>query len=134
MPDVLTAVTAGKLAETYLKIRDKRAELKKAFEEEDKKLEDAMDTLSAEMLEKCKEEEAGSIRTPFGTIIRSVRRRFWAADWDELNKFILENKAIELLEKRVHQTNMATWMEEHPDATPPGLNVDSKYVCSVRKK
>jgi len=38
------------------------------------------------------------------------------------------------LEKRIAQTNMATFLEENPDLLPPGLNVDSKYTISIRRK
>jgi len=127
------AIPAGKLAAAYLKIRGKRAELKAKYEEEDKQLEAQMDVIEAEMLEKCKAENADSIKTPEGTIMRAVRARFWPADWDAFNKYVMDNNAIGLLEKRVHQTNMAQWLEENKGNPPPGLNIDRKYTCTVRK-
>jgi hypothetical protein len=126
-------VTAGKLAAIYLKIRDKRELLAKEFEAEDAKLKESQEAIEEELLTKCKEEDANSINTPFGTIIRSVKQRFWPADWDAFNRFVLENEAVGLFEKRVHQTNMAQWLEEHKDNPPPGLNVDRRYACSVRR-
>lgn len=132
--DTLTGVQAAKLAKVYIKIRDKRAELLAAYEKEDSKLKEAMESLEAEMLDKCKEEDADSIKTPFGTIIRSVKARYWPADWEIFNQYVIDHEALGLLEKRVHQTNMATWLEEHPEDPPPGLNVDRKYTCSVRRK
>jgi hypothetical protein len=92
-----------------------------------------MDIVEAEMLEKCKEENADSIKTPKGTIMRTVNTRYWAADWAAFNQYVLDNEAVELYEKRIHQTNMTQWIEEHPDNTPPGLNIERKYTCSVRK-
>jgi hypothetical protein len=38
------------------------------------------------------------------------------------------------LEKRVAQSNMATFIEENPDAIPPGLQVDSRYTAVIRRK
>ena len=131
--NIMEGVAAGKLAQVYLKIRDKRAALLAAYEKEDNALKEAMETLEAEMLEKCKEEDADSIKTPHGTIIRSVKARYWPADWDVFNQYVLDNEALGLLEKRVHQTNMGQWLEEHKDNPPPGLNVDRRYTCSVRK-
>ena len=127
------AANAGKLASVYLKIKNKRLELKAEFDLADKVLEEQQDTVAEAMLEKCKEEDADSIKTPFGTIIRSVKQRFWPADWDVFNQYVLDNEALGLLEKRVHQTNMVTWIEEHPDSPVPGLNIDRRYTCSVRK-
>jgi len=126
-------VTAGKLAAVYIKIRNKRAELLAAYEAEDAGLKEALETLEEEMLEKCKDEDADSIKTPFGTIVRSVKTRYWPADWEIFNQYVIDNEALGLLEKRVHQTNMGQWIEEHKDNPPPGLNIDRKYACTVRK-
>jgi hypothetical protein len=51
-----------------------------------------------------------------------------------MNNFIFENKALDLRETRLHQTNMRSFLEEHPDKLPPGLNVDSEYTITVRRK
>jgi hypothetical protein len=131
--DVLTAMDSGRLAKVYIKIRTKRQEILAAFTEEDNQLKEALETIEAEMLEKCKTENADSIKTPFGTIIRSIKTRVWPADWEVFNQYVLDNEALGLLEKRVHQTNMTQWLEEHPDNPPPGLNIDRSYSCSVRK-
>lgn len=131
--DVLEGVAAGKLAKIYLKIRDKRAELKTAYDIEDRKLEEALEVVEEEMLDKCKIEDADSIKTPFGTIIRTIKARYWPADWEIFNQYVLDNEALGLLEKRVHQTNMSQWLEEHKENPPPGLNIDRRYSCSVRK-
>jgi hypothetical protein len=48
-------------------------------------------------------------------------------------KFIAENDAYHLLEKRIHNTNMKEFLEENPDALPIGLQSDRKYAVSVRK-
>jgi hypothetical protein len=51
-----------------------------------------------------------------------------------MHEFVLEHKAPELLDKRLNQTNMKQFLEENPDLVPKGLNVDSEYVVSVRRK
>jgi len=38
------------------------------------------------------------------------------------------------MEKRIHQGNMRLFLEENPDLLPPGLNVDSEYTVTVRRK
>lgn len=127
-------VSADKLAQVYVRIRDKRRELKRKFEEEDKVLEDQLDIISKELLDLCKETGADSMRTAHGTIIRTVQKRHWATDWNAFHKFVLENEAPYLLERRVAQGAMNEWIEENPDNLPPGLNTDSKYVVTVRRR
>ena len=57
----------------------------------------------------------------------SARFGCWMAE------FIKEHDAIDLLEKRIAQTNMATFLEENPGVYPPGLNSVTEYAISVRK-
>jgi hypothetical protein len=86
------------------------------------------------MLETCKEMNASSIRTPHGTIVRSVKSRYWTNDWDSMYQFIRDNDAFALLEKRLHQTHMKEFLEENPDVLPMGLNTENQYTVVVRRK
>jgi hypothetical protein len=121
------------LTSVYLKIRDKRAENKREFDNVDKDLEEQQKMLAEQMLDTCKEMGADSIRTPHGTIIRSVKSKYWTGDWDSMYNFIKEHNAFGLLEKRLHQTNMKDFLTENPDVLPMGLNVESEYTIVVRR-
>jgi sugar phosphate isomerase/epimerase len=121
------------LTSVYLKIRDKRAENKREFDNVDKDLEEQQKMLAEQMLDTCKEMGADSIRTPHGTIIRSVKSKYWTGDWDSMYNFIKEHNAFGLLEKRLHQTNMKDFLTENPDVLPMGLNVESEYTVVVRR-
>ena len=123
----------GKLASAYIRIRDKRQELKRAFEADDQVLAEDMKVLEEEMLEVCKQTNAETIRTKSGTIIRSVKSRYWTNDWDSMYDFIEESGAFGLLEKRLHQSNMKQFLEENPDLYPKGLNVEKQYTVVVRR-
>lgn len=122
-----------KLVEAYVKIRDTRSANKKKFEEADKELEEQQKLLSEAMLDSCKEMGADSIRTPHGTIIRSIKSRYWTNDWDTMYSFIAEHQAFGLLEKRLHQSNMKEFLSENPDVLPAGLNVENEYTIVVRR-
>jgi hypothetical protein len=131
--EVVAPQNLGKLTEIYIKIRDKRSANKKVFEAEDQDLEDQMKVLAQEMLDVCKEMNADSIRTPHGTIIRSVKSRYWTNDWDSMYGFIEETGAFGLLEKRLHQTNMKDFLAENPDLYPKGLSVENEFTVVVRR-
>jgi hypothetical protein len=121
------------MVRAYIRIRDKRAENKKLFEEQDSDLESQMQLISDEMLNLCKKINADSIKTKYGTIMRSVKSRYWTNDWDSMYDFIEETGAFGLLEKRLHQTNMKDFLAENPDLLPKGLNVESEYTVLVRR-
>ena len=121
------------LAAVYIKIRDERARLKQAFEAKDIELEAQQNLIGEKMLDLCKELGADSIRTPAGTVIRSVKSRYWTNDWDSMYSFIKDNNAFGLLEKRLHQTHMKEFLSENPDKLPMGLNVEREYTITVRR-
>lgn len=127
-------VPVEKLTKVYLKIRDKRAELKAQFEQEDEKLSKQLDEVKRALLDYCKSQGVDSVRTPAGLFYRSLKTRYWTNDWESMNKFILDNAIPEFYEKRLNQTSVKQFLEENPDVLPPGLNVDSEYVITVRKK
>ena len=121
------------LAGVYIKIRDARTTLKAEFTMQDSVLQEQMNLLETNMLDACKDLNASSIKTPHGTIIRSVKSRYWTNDWDSMYTFIKEQGAFGLLEKRLHQTNMKEFLVENPDLLPMGLNVESEYTVVVRR-
>jgi hypothetical protein len=59
--------------------------------------------------------------------------RYSTQDWDSFKKFMIENDALDLLEKRIAQTNMAQFLEENPGVVPPGLNAFSDFEIRVTK-
>jgi rubrerythrin len=126
-------ISMEKLVSAYIKIRDARDDIKRELEEKIKGLEAEMQTLSNTMLDTLKEQGIDSAKTPFGTAYRSVKSRYWTNDWEAMYDFIHENDAYELLEKRIHQSNMKQFLEEKPDLLPKGLNVDSEYTITVRR-
>ena len=123
-----------KLVKVYVKIRDKRADLKSEFEKKDEELKEALRVIENELLEVCKDTGAESLRTDYGTVTRRISKRYRTADWQSMYEFIKDNNALELLEKRIAQSNMSQFLQENPDKLPPGLNVDSRYAVTVRRK
>jgi hypothetical protein len=126
-------IATDKLAEVYIKIRDKRAELKEQYEAQDEGLKAQQELLAEKMLDICRDNNADSIKTPAGTIIRKVDTRYWTTDWDSMYQFIEEHDAYPLLEKRIHQTNLKQFLEENPELLPAGLQADRKYTVVVRR-
>lgn len=125
--------SVDRLAGVYVKIRDARAKLRSDYEEKDEQLSQQMDLIEEHLLEACKRIGADSIRTKAGTVIRTVKNRYWTNDWNSMYNFIKEHEAYELLEKRIHQSNMKQFIEENPTVLPVGLNTDSKYSVVVRR-
>jgi len=93
-----------------------------------------MSVLEAQLLDLCNQIGADSIKTSVGTVMRNLKERYWSKDWENFYKFVLEHKAVELLERRVHQTNMKSFMSEHlGEGLPPGIDVMREFTVTVRK-
>jgi hypothetical protein len=125
---------AEKLTGVYIKIRERRAQLQKQFKEEDDKLTEQLDKVKRGLLDFCEEQGLDSVKTPAGLFYRSVKTRYWTNDWEEMHKFVLEHEVPEFYEKRLNQANVRQFLEENPNLLPKGLNVDSEYTITVRKK
>lgn len=122
------------LVEAYLSIRSERDRLQREYEIADTKLKEDMAKLEAVMLEMCNAVNADSIKTKHGTVMRKLNERFFCQDWDNFYKFVLDNEAVQLLERRIHQGNFKEFLREHEnDGLPPGVNVMREFGVSVRK-
>ena len=126
--------TAEQLTKVYLKIKDKRSELALAYKEEDGELSEQLDKVKRALLDYCKEQGLDSVKTSEGLFYRTAKVRYWTSDWSNMHEFVLQHEVPELLDKRLNQKNMKDFLEENPDLVPKGLNVDSEYVVSVRRK
>jgi predicted metal-dependent phosphotriesterase family hydrolase len=129
----MSQVTVDQLVAVYIKVRDARDAARRDADRVDADFEAQLDVLNKEILEICKETGADSIKTPHGTAIRSIKSRYWTNDWEKFYQFVFEHHAPELLEKRIHQTNIKQFLEENPDLLPLGLNVDSEHSITVRR-
>lgn len=130
----MSEVNTDSLVEAYLAIRTEREKLARQFEEQDGELKKQLTLLEQELLSVCNTVNADSMRTKHGTIIRKLNERFFCSDYDSFKEFVMENKAVDLLERRIHQGNFRQFMAEHSeDGLPPGVNVIREYGVSVRK-
>ena len=127
-------MNAEKLVTIYIKMRDARQKLQKEFDSADGRIKEQQDQVTQALLELCKDTGADGLRTGAGNVFRTVKTRYWTSDWGSMKAFIKEHDAVDLLEQRVHQTNMKNFLEENPELMPPGMNIDSRYSVTVRRK
>jgi predicted metal-dependent phosphotriesterase family hydrolase len=125
--------SVDELVTVYIKIRDARDAARKQADEVDADFDEQLDVINQQILEICKETGADSIKTKHGTAIRTVKSRYWTNDWERFYDFMFEHNVPELLERRIHQTNIKQFLGENPDLLPAGLNVDSAYTITVRR-
>jgi len=128
------SIPLEKLTKAYIKLREQRSQLAADFRAQDEVLLARQDKIKEALLDHCKEHNVESVKTTEGTFYRQVKRRYWTSDWESMYKFVLEHQLPEFFDKRLNQKNVGQFLEDNPEMVPPGLNVESEYVVSVRKK
>lgn len=126
-------VPMDKLARVYRKMQARIQELTAAYETEVAALKAQQDAVKTALKEHMLALGSTSVKTSEGLVILSTKTRYSTQDWESFKQFMVDNDALDLLEKRIAQTNMATFLKENPTLVPPGLNSQSEYTISVRK-
>jgi len=126
-------IPMDKLARVYLKIRARIQQLTQQYESEVEELKAQQDEIKTALKDQLMALGSKSVRTDQGTVILSTKTRYFTQDWDSFKQFVTEHDALDLFERRIHQSNMAKFLEENPSLVPPGLNSDKEYDVSVRK-
>jgi N-acetyl-gamma-glutamylphosphate reductase len=122
-----------KLAKVYRRMQSRIQELTTQYESEIEDIKRQQDVVKIALKDQMLKLGVSSVRTDQGTVVLSTKTRYNTQDWDSFKEFIKEHDALDLLEKRIAQTNMATFLSENPSLVPAGLNSLTEYAISVRK-
>ena len=124
----------GELVKIYLTIRNERERIEAEWKARDGELKADLSAIEQQMMMTCNEQNAKSIKTDYGTVMRRLNERYTVADGDSFRRFVMENALPELFEARIHQGNFKEFITEHKDeGLPPGVNVMREFTIVVRK-
>ena len=127
-PEVDT-IPLDTLVKIHAKIKAKMETLDKQLAE----LEEARTEIRLAIKDQMKALGLTSVQTSSGTVSLMKKTRYNTQDWDQFKAFVLEHDAVDLLEKRIAQSNMAQFLEENPGVVPPGLNSVTEFDIRVTK-
>ncbi len=125
-------IPLDKLVAIHAKIKAKQAKLDKELAD----LEEQREEIRLAIKDQMKALGLTSVRTSSGTVSLMKSTRYNTQDWDSFKAFVLEHQVVDLLEKRIAQSNMAQFLEENPGVVPPGLNSTTGFdirVTPIRK-
>ena len=120
-------ITIDKLVQIHAKIKAKMD----ALDSQLAALEEQRTEVRLAIKDMMKAENLETVRTTSGTVSLMKKTRYNTQDWDSFKNFIIEHQVPDLLEKRIAQTNMATFLEENPGLLPPGLNSITEFDIRV---
>jgi uncharacterized Ntn-hydrolase superfamily protein len=127
-------IDIDQLIRVYINVRASRDEKVEKHKEEIQRLDEKMTLIQEKLLEEFKQTNADSVSTSSGTAYRKLKTTYSTHDWESFYNFVNDNKAPELLQKRIHQGTMKEWLEKYPTQLPVGLNTTSEYTITVRRK
>lgn len=126
-------IPLDKLAKIYRKIKMEIDQLTQEYDTTIETLKESQDEVRFAMKDQMKTLGVKSVNTAFGTVSLVTKTRYNTQDWDSFKKFVVEHDVVDLLEKRIAQTNMARFLEENPAMVPPGLNSFTEFEIRVTK-
>ncbi|MFM1990281.1 MAG: hypothetical protein RJA99_3238 [Pseudomonadota bacterium] len=117
----------------YIRLRDRKAEIKAQMDEQIAPIQEKMDKLEAKLLEAFQATGVDSVKTEFGTAYTSVRTTASVADRDAFMEFVKARGEWSLLEVRAAKTAIEQYRAANDDELPPGVNIREERVVNVRR-
>lgn len=123
---------AQEVVDKMVEIREQRAQLKKEFEEKDRKLRDMYDRGENWLLRHMQETGHKSFKVDGATVFTKTNNRYSFGDWPAFIDWVKQTGEVDLLQKRVSSTNMETFAKENGEL-PPGIKKDPVVSVNIRK-
>ena len=121
------------LVETYIRIREKKSQLRAEYEAKVAKYDDAQDKIEALLLRRFGELGIDSIKTAAGTAYTTTRSAATIADWDAYREFLeRQEDPFIFLEHRASKTAIEQYKAANEDI-PPGVSWSETRVVNFRR-
>lgn len=118
----------------YNALTDARDKLRRKYEGQEGQLKDMQEGVEQYLLEEMKRLGFTSIEVPGeGIAAIKTKRHFGGADWGLIWQWVVDNKCPEVLQKRLLDSAIATYLETHGDL-PPGVSSRAEQVIGVTKR
>lgn len=116
----------------FVKLRDKRAELKKAWAVEDDALKYKQDKLEAYLLNLMQESGAAKLGSASGTAYQQIKSRASSQDWSATWDWLASHQRLDMLEKRVSTKVVQEYFEETGEL-PDGVRIEQELKVTIRR-
>lgn len=118
----------------YIQLRDKKAQMKKDYEESVAPVQEAMDKIEAKLLEAMDYAGTDSLQCRgVGTAYVSLRTSASVADRETFIRHVKEHDDWGLLEVRAAKSGVEEYRAQHEGQLPPGVSVREERTVNVRR-
>jgi hypothetical protein len=128
----MSAPTIDGVIAAIVKLRNTKANIQADANTKVKEINNSIDKLEAFIKAESDRTGVTSFKTAHGTAFLSTSDYANVANWDEVLRFIQENQAYDLLERRVNKQAVRGYMDSLK-YVPPGINYGTSVEVNVRK-
>ena len=125
-------VTVDAVIKKYMKLREEKTAVEAEIKERVDAIKADMAKLEAFLMAKLDADGLTSFKTEYGTAFLTTTDFANVEDWDAVLRFIREEDAFDMLEKRVSKTAVRGYIEANKEV-PPGIKYGTKLDINIRK-
>lgn len=125
-------MTVDDVVALYVRLRNEKGAIKAEAEQKVSVIDTKLDKLEAWIKTKADEQGVTSFKTNHGTAFLTTVDYASVEDWDAIVKFVKDNDAFDMFEKRVSKTAVRGYIDAH-SAVPSGVTYGTRIEVSVRK-
>lgn len=125
-------VTVDAVIKKYMKLRSEKESTEAEIKERVDTIKATMAKLEAWLKAKLDADGLTSFKTDYGTAFLTTNDFANIEDWDAVLRFIREEEAFDMLEKRISKAAVRGYIEAHNEV-PPGVKYGTKLDINIRK-
>jgi hypothetical protein len=120
------------LVKKYIELRDEVKAIEAEFDLKKKPKKEAMEQIQGILLGFLDKSGGTAMKTEFGTCYSTTRYSASLADADAFMRFVVDQKAFHMLDRKANATAVREYVEEHQGNLPPGVNLTQIKSVGVR--
>jgi hypothetical protein len=125
-------MTPADMVSNYIKLRDFKKNADDEYKKSMEKVNLAMEKLEGELLRHLNETGGEALKSPAGTVYKSMQTSASVKDPAAFKKWLLETDEWEAIDLKANKTYVKEYAEEH-GAVPPGVNFTQVQTVGVRR-
>ena len=125
-------MTVDSVIKKYMKLREEKTAVEAEIKERVDKIKADMAKLEAFLKAKMDADGLTSFKSEHGTAFLTTTDFANVEDWDAVLRFIREEEAYDMLEKRVSKTAVRGYIDANKEV-PPGIRYGTKLDVNIRK-
>lgn len=124
-------MTLDEMVNKYVKIRDAKGAAKKAFDDETKRMTQALEKLEGLILQQLNTQGASSVKTQFGTAFTKTRSSVTVQDREEFYNWAVQTQNLGAIDMKANAKAVRELLDEGTQV--PGVKYGETIQVGIRR-